>query len=105
MVKGTNKGTQSQADGTYSLQVPSGSNTLLFSYIGYAPKEVELTTSNQLHVALDPSNTGLDEVVVVAYGEQKKQTVTGAVASLSTKELQQSPVSNLTNALPAGCRA
>ncbi len=99
MVKGTNKGTQSQADGTYSLQVPSGSNTLLFSYIGYAPKEVELTASNQLHVALDPSNTGLDEVVVVAYGEQKKQTVTGAVASLSTKELQQSPVSNLTNAL------
>ncbi|MGN7722011.1 TonB-dependent receptor [Chitinophaga sp. 22620] len=99
MVKGTNRGTQSQGDGTYSLQVPSGSATLVFSYIGYKPKEVELTSSNQLHVALDPSNTGLDEVVVVAYGEQKKQTVTGSIASLTTRELQQSPVSNLTNAL------
>lgn len=99
MIKGTNRGAQSQGDGTYSIQVPEGSNTLVFSYIGYAPREVELSSSNQLHISLTPANTGLNEVVVVAYGEQKKATVTGAVASLNTKELQQSPVSNLTNAL------
>lgn len=99
MIKNTNKGTQTQVDGTYSLVVPSGYNTLVFSYIGYEPKEVEMTSSNQYHVQLSAGSSGLQEVVVVAYGEQKKATVTGSIASIGTKELQQSPVSNLTNAL------
>ena len=99
MIKGTNRGGQTQADGTYSLQVPAGLQTLVFSFIGYESKEVEVGSSNQVHVALNPANIGLKDVVVVAYGEQKKATVTGSIASISTKELLQSPVSNLTNAL------
>ncbi|WP_143307190.1 TonB-dependent receptor [Chitinophaga vietnamensis] len=98
-VKGTSRGTQTQADGTYSLQVPANSKTLIFSFIGYETKEVEITASNQTDVTLVPSSLGLKDVVVVAYGQQKKATVTGAIASISTKELVQSPVSNLTNAL------
>ncbi|PSL49892.1 TonB-linked SusC/RagA family outer membrane protein [Chitinophaga niastensis] len=99
LVKGTNRGTQTQTDGTYSIQVPVSTKSLVFSFIGYETKEVEITLSNQTDVTLIPSSFGLKDVVVVAYGEQKKATVTGAIASISTKELVQSPVSNLTNAL------
>ncbi|MGX5818913.1 TonB-dependent receptor [Chitinophaga lutea] len=99
MVKGTNRGVVTQGDGTYSIQVPAGTTALVFSFVGYTAKEVELPAINQLHVSLDPSNASLQEVVVVAYGEQKKATVTGSIASISSKELLQSPVSNLTNAL------
>ncbi|ASZ13362.1 TonB-dependent receptor [Chitinophaga pendula] len=98
-VKGTSRGTQTQADGTFSIQVPPGATALTFSYIGYETKEVELGSSNQVNIALNPANIGLKDVVIVAYGEQKKATVTGAIASISTKELVQSPVSNLSNAL------
>ncbi|WP_212005976.1 TonB-dependent receptor [Chitinophaga sp. HK235] len=98
-VKGTTRGTQTQSDGTYSIQVPSSQKTLVFSFIGYETKEVEIAAFNQTDVTLIPSSLGLKDVVVVAYGQQKKATVTGAIASISTKELVQSPVSNLTNAL------
>ncbi|SEW24511.1 TonB-dependent receptor [Chitinophaga arvensicola] len=98
-VKGTSRGTQTQSDGTYSLQVPANQKVLVFSFIGYETKEVEITASNQTDVTLLPASFGLKDVVVVAYGQQKKATVTGAIASINTKELVQSPVSNLTNAL------
>ncbi|MGN7821342.1 SusC/RagA family TonB-linked outer membrane protein [Chitinophaga sp. 22536] len=98
-VKGTSRGTQTQSDGTYSIQVPANMKTLVFSFIGYETREVEISASNQTDVTMMPSSLGLKDVVVVAYGQQKKATVTGAIASISTKELVQSPVSNLTNAL------
>ncbi|NLR61727.1 TonB-dependent receptor [Chitinophaga polysaccharea] len=98
-IKGTTRGTQTQVDGTFSLQVPVAAKALLFSYVGFETKEVEIGVTNSVNVALSPANIGLKDVVVVAYGEQKKATVTGAVASITTKELTQSPVSNLTNAL------
>lgn len=98
-VKGTTRGTQTQADGTFSIQAPAGAKALIFSFVGYETKEQELGTSNQVNISLNSANIGLKDVVVVAYGEQKKATVTGSVSSIGTKELVQSPVSNLTNAL------
>ena len=98
-VKGTSRGTMTQADGTFSIVVPGGSPVLTFSYVGFETKEVETGVTNSVNVELSPSNIGLKDVVIVAYGEQKKATVTGAISSVTTKELVQSPVSNLTNAL------
>lgn len=98
-VKGTSRGTTTQADGTFSILVPGGSPVLTFSYVGFETKEVETGVTNSVNVELSPSNIGLKDVVIVAYGEQKKATVTGAISSVTTKELVQSPVSNLTNAL------
>lgn len=98
-VKGSSRGTQTQADGTYSIQAPPNAKTLVFSSIGYETKEMDIGASNQVDITLNPANIGLKDVVIVAYGEQKKATVTGAIASITTKELVQSPVSNLTNAL------
>ncbi|TWI82506.1 TonB-dependent receptor [Chitinophaga japonensis] len=98
-VKGTSRGTTTQADGTFSIVVPPGEAVLSFSYVGFETKEVETGATNSVNVALSPSNIGLKDVVIVAYGEQKKATVTGAISSITTKELVQSPVSNLTNAL------
>jgi TonB-linked SusC/RagA family outer membrane protein len=82
--------------GRYSIIVDAGAS-LTFSYVGYASQ----THAAQpvLNVRLEPSVTGIDEVVVVAYGQQKKASVTGAISQIATRELKQSPVANLSASL------
>ncbi len=97
-IKGTNTGTITDYDGRYTLpNVPQGS-TLEFSYIGYRSKEVKVT-GNRLNVTLDPDNKLLEEVVVIGYGQQKKVTITGAVANVGGKELLKYPAASLGNAI------
>ena len=95
-IKGTNQGTASKADGSFSLDNVLSSSLVIFSYTGY--KEQELPASADMNVTLQPDNN-LDEVVVVGYGTQKKATVTGAIAEVKGQELVKSPVANLSNAL------
>lgn len=85
-------------DGTFELstQIPS---TLVFSYIGYQTQEIKLNTVKTLKVKMVSDSKALDEVVVVAYGSQKKVTVTGSIASVNNKELLKTPTSNLAAAL------
>ena len=97
LVKGTTTGAITDLDGNFTLSVPSGS-TLVFSYIGYKSQE-EKVTGSILKVTMTPDNEMLDEVVVIAYGQQKKVTVTGSISNVNSKELLKSPSASLGNAI------
>ena len=95
--KGTSNGTTTAEDGSFSLQVTSPSATLVISYVGYDAKEVTLANQTSISVQLAATKSEMQQVVVVAYGTQKKATVTGSVASINAKELNTTTTSNLTN--------
>lgn len=99
IVKGTTVGTITDANGKYSLPVSGQNPILVFSFIGYAAKEVVSTGKNVMDVALTADVTNLDEVVVVGYGTQRKVTLTGSVASVSNKEIMKTPSTNVSNAI------
>ena len=93
LVKGTSRGTVTDIDGSYAIEA-APDESLVFSYTGYAPKEVLVGDNEIISISLT-SGELLDEVVVVAYGKQKKATVTGAVVALDGGELEESPSVNL----------
>jgi TonB-linked SusC/RagA family outer membrane protein len=99
LVKGTTIGTTTDADGKYSLEVPDGNTTLVFSFIGYITQEVDIASRTTVDITLVADVQQLSEVVVVGYGEQKKETVTGSVASVKGSDLVKSPAVNLTNSI------
>ncbi len=95
LVKGTSRGTATDSDGRFQIQVQPG-ESLEFKNVGYIGQEVMVGASPAfLNVVLVALSSDLDEVVVVAFGKQKKMTVTGAIASIQTKEIKQSPAANL----------
>ena len=96
--KGTTNGVITGLDGDFSLKV-SPQATLVFSYVGYKTQEVPLDGRTSLQVVLAEDAEMLDEVVVVGYGTMKKSDLTGSVASLGNKELRNTPVSNLGQAI------
>jgi len=101
LVKGTSNGGITDLDGKFvikNVQNPSTS-TLVFSYIGY--ETLERVVGNQLtfKIVLQESSKNLEEVVVVGYGSQKKESVTAAISSVSAKDLVQSPTANISNSL------
>lgn len=91
-------GATTNEKGRFSLQVPEDAKTLRVSYIGYETQIVHLT-GKTLRILLKSTEKTLDNVVIVAYGTQKKQSIVGAQASLSAKQLANRPLSNATNAL------
>jgi len=99
LLKGTTNGTTTNSNGNYSLTVPDGSGTLVFSYIGYLTEEVAINNRAVVDVSLLPDMQSLTEVVVVGYGTQKRTSLTGAIASISAKEVGALPVVNLGQAL------
>ncbi len=99
VVKGTNTGATSSADGTYTINVPDGSAILVFSFIGYTTQEVNVSGRTTLDVALISETTGLEEVVVVGYGTQKKETMTGSISKVEGAEIVKSPSVNVTTSL------
>ena len=98
-VRGTAVGTISDAEGNYSLSVSDRNATLAFSFIGYVTREIALNGRTALDVALTGEVRGLDEVVVVGYGTQKKASVTGALTFMKSAEVERINVPNLSNAL------
>jgi len=88
LVKGTTEGTTSDADGKYVLTVPDGQVTLVFSFIGYTTQEVPADSRSVIDISLINDVQALQEVVVVGYGEQKKETLTGAVTTADNKLFQ-----------------
>ncbi len=100
MVKGTTVGSTTGLDGKFVIKngVKSGPKVLVFSYLGFDKVEKPVT-DQPVRVVLLESTRKLDEVVVVGYGSQKKESVTAAIASISTKELTQSPTANISNSL------
>ncbi|PHN01462.1 SusC/RagA family TonB-linked outer membrane protein [Flavilitoribacter nigricans] len=97
IVKGTTTGTITDFDGNYSIEASEG-DVLIFSYTGYSSQEVSVGSESTINIGLE-SGQVLDEVVVVAYGKQKKVTVTGAVVGVEGEELKQSPAVDISNSL------
>lgn len=96
VIPGTAIGTVSDIDGRYSLNVPRGS-TLHFSYIGYVSQEFTITNQTTLDVVMREDTEMLQEVVVVGYGTQKKETLSGSIASISASEITTTKTENLIN--------
>ena len=99
LVKGTTTGTTSDAEGAYSIDIPSNEAVLVFSFIGYATQEVSPGGRTAVDVSLAPSAETLSEVVVVGYGTAKKSDITGALVRVTEESLREVPVANVTQAL------
>ena len=97
VIQGTRTGTITDLDGNFVISAPSGA-VLEISCIGYTTQAVQVTGRN-LTVTLEPESRALDEAVVIAYGQQKKVTITGAVSAVGSDELLKAPVANVANAL------
>ena len=89
IVKGTTTGTVTDIDGKYNLTVPSNSKILSFSFIGMISQDITIGQNPVINVALKVETVGIDEVVVVGYGTQKKSVVTGAISSIKSKDLEK----------------
>jgi TonB-linked SusC/RagA family outer membrane protein len=97
-VKGTNEGTSTNANGSYSIDVPQN-GTLVFSFVGYSPVEVAVNGRTQVDVVMEATAASLEQVVVVGYGTQKKANLTGAVSQISSEVLENRSLPNLTQGL------
>jgi len=99
-VKGsTNIGTATNADGYFSLSVPSRATAILVSAIGLGEKEISLTKSDSYSIKLSSTTQSMDEVVVVAYGTQKRAEVTGSVATVKGSDIENQPFTSVDRAL------
>lgn len=98
-VKGTTIGALTDTDGTYTINIPNESATLVFSFIGYATQEVPVGGKIVVNATLSAQTTDLEEVVVVGYGTTKKVSLTGAIASVSSRDLKTVSTTNLSTQL------
>jgi len=87
-------GTQTNTEGSFTLQVPASAKTLVFSFVGYQQKEAAIGAFNQVNVTLVPQSNSLQEVVVVGYGTQKKGEVTSATATVKPDDFRQGGARN-----------
>lgn len=97
-VKGTNIGTVTDQHGEFSIEAPNTA-VLEVSYIGYEPETVALNGQQSITIRLNPSNTGLNQVVVVGYGTQKKASITGSISTLKGDNIAETPVANISSSL------
>lgn len=96
--KGTTNGTVTDIDGNFSVNVPSNA-TLLISYVGYISQEISVEGKTSIDIVLVEDSEMLDELVVVGYGTQRKEAVTGSVASMKGDAMREVASSNITQAL------
>ncbi|MBD2753552.1 SusC/RagA family TonB-linked outer membrane protein [Spirosoma validum] len=101
VIKNTNRGTTTDANGSYRLSIPDENvaTTLVFSFVGYLNKEVAVGARSVVDVQLAPDQKTLNEVVVIGYGVQKKSDLTGAVGSVKAEVLQERPAASLNQGL------
>ncbi|MEY3498932.1 MAG: hypothetical protein RL308_601 [Bacteroidota bacterium] len=97
-VAGTQTGTLTDGDGKYSIKV-KGTDKLVFSFMGYESTTIPVSNKSVINVSLKSSTTGLEEVVVVGYGTQKRKDITGSVSNVAVNELQMAPVRSFEEAL------
>lgn len=101
LLKGTSRGTVTDADGHYALADVKSDDVLSFSFIGYVNEEIAVGDRTTIDVVLTPDITALSEVVVVGYGTQRRIETTGAIASVKSEDLLQTPVTNVAQGLQA----
>ncbi|MDP2335304.1 MAG: carboxypeptidase-like regulatory domain-containing protein, partial [Bacteroidota bacterium] len=95
VVKGTTSGTITDADGKFTLAIPADAQTLQFSFVGMKMQEVPIAGKTIFDILLQDETVVVEDVVVVAFGTQKKATITGSISSIQTQEIKQSPAANL----------
>jgi TonB-linked SusC/RagA family outer membrane protein len=97
-IKGTTTGTITDFDGNYVLSAPTGV-VLIYSFVGMVSQELEYNGQAEMNVVLETETLGLDEVIVIGYGTQKKSVVTAAISSVSAEELEKSSPTRIEDAL------
>ncbi|WP_242401614.1 carboxypeptidase-like regulatory domain-containing protein [Porphyromonas macacae] len=90
-------GAQTDIDGKFSFTAPAAAKTIVVTYIGLQTQEVAISAN--MRIVMKPESKLLDEVVVVAYGTVRKQSMVGAQSSVSSKQLEKRPITNVSNAL------
>lgn len=98
-VKGTTRGTTTDASGTYRINVPNGPAVLVFSAVGFVSQEVNVGNKSTVNLTLSTDTRALNEVVVVGYGTQKKSQTTGAISSITPKQITEQPITNIGQAM------
>ena len=98
-VKGTTTGTVTKEDGSYSLTVPANGRTLVFSSVDMATQEAAIGNGSTVSVSLLSANKSMEEVVVVAYGTQKRESITGSVSKIGAAQLEDRLTTNISQAL------
>jgi TonB-linked SusC/RagA family outer membrane protein len=99
LIKGTKTGTSTDANGVYNFNLPTGKEVLIFSFVGYKTQEIAVDGRSTVDVSLEEDVASLDDVVVVGYGTQTRATLTGAVATVDMKQIQDLPVGSLSATL------
>lgn len=95
VIKNTQQGTISNADGKYTIAVPNENAVLVFSFIGFKPQEIAVGTQSTINVQLQEDMEGLDEVVVVGYGTMKKSDLTGGISTIPADQIAKIPAVSL----------
>lgn len=99
LVKGTSVGTITDIDGSYTLNIPQGGTSLLFSFIGYRTREEVLGGRSRLDIQLEAALSDMEEIVVIGYGEQSREVLTTSITKVDSKALQSIPFPNAASAL------
>ncbi len=99
VVKGLQRGATTNTEGQYKVSVPDDVNELIFSYVGYLSKTVQIGNKTAVNVVLQTDEKSLEEVIVVGYGTQKKSEQTAAISSIAGDEIVKAPVTDASNAL------
>ena len=99
VVKNTTRGTTTDAEGKYRLNVPDESTTLVFSFVGYQNQEATIGNRTTIDLRMVPDDKSLSEVVVIGYGTVKKSDLTGSLSQVKAKELNAYPATNVLQAL------
>ncbi|GAB3888815.1 SusC/RagA family TonB-linked outer membrane protein [Spirosoma agri] len=98
-VKGTTRGTTTDASGNYRINVPNDQAVLVFSSVGFLSQEVSVGNRSAVNITIQADTRSLNEVVVVGYGTQKKSQLTGAISSVSAKQITEQPITNIGQAM------
>ncbi len=99
LVKGTTNGAVTNADGEYSIPNVASESILVFSFVGMLTQEIEVGNQSSINVTLEADAIGIEEVVAIGYGTQKRINLTGSVASVSKDFLENKPITSLSSAL------
>lgn len=98
-LKNTGRGTMTNAEGKYTIDVPDGQGVLVFSYLGFKKKEIPVPVGNVVDVVLEEDNRALDEIIVVGYGTEKRSDVTGALSKVDLDKAIAVPTTNVAEML------
>lgn len=99
LIKGTQQGTTTNAEGKFTLTVPDDKAVLIFSFVGYVSQEITVGSQSQLSLSMVSDQKALEEVVVVGYGTMKRSSLTGSISTIEARQIETFPTVNVLNAM------